>query len=99
MSSTLRKRDMSGRVANLMGCSTIQGERALNAVLESITEAMRAGDRIVFAGFGTFEVREIRARRVRPIRGTSRGELIEVPAHRSVRFRAGATLAKVARAG
>ena len=47
-------------------------------------------------GFGTFEAREIRERRVRPIRGVNRGELIEVPARRSVRFRAGATLRQVA---
>ena len=38
----------------------------------------------------------MRERRVRPIRGVNRGELIEVPARRSVCFRAGATLRQVA---
>ena len=97
MSSTIRKAEMSRRVAETMGCSNGEGENALNAVLESITDALRAGDRIVLTGFGTFERREVKARRVRPIRGASSGELIEVPAHTRVRFRAGATLSQVAR--
>ncbi len=97
MSNTLRKREIAERVAESMGRSNSQGELALNAVLASISDAMRAGDRVVLMGFGTFEVREVKARKVRPIRGANSGELIEVPAHNSVRFRAGATLAQVAR--
>ena len=97
MSNTIRKQEMSGRVAEAMGCSKSQGEQALNAVLASIVDAMRAGDRVVLTGFGTFEVREVKARKVRPIRGANSGELIEVPAHKRVRFRAGETLAQVAK--
>ena len=92
MSDTLRKREMSARVADLMGCSKHRGELALNAVPQSITDAIRDGDRVVLTGFGTFETREVRGRMVRPVRGANRGELIEVPAHRSVRFRAGEPL-------
>ena len=66
-------------------------------MLASLVEAMRAGDRVVLTGFGTFEVREFKARKVRPMRGASSGALIEVPAHKRVRFRAGETLAQVAR--
>ena len=97
MSSTIRKGEMSRRVAEAMGCSNGEGGKALKAVIESVTDAMRAGDRIVLTGFGTFELVEVKARRVRPIRGASSGELIEVPAHTRVRFRVGATLSKVAR--
>ena len=97
MSNTLRNLEMSERVAESMGCSRSQGEQALNAVLASIVDAIDAGDRVVLTGFGTFEVREIKARTVRPIRGANSGNLIEVPAHNSVRVRAGETLAQVAR--
>ena len=97
MSNTLRKQEMAEKVAEAMGCTKSQGEQALNAVLASIVEAMRAGDRVVLTGFGTFEVREVKARKVRPIRGANSGELIEVPAHNRVRFRPGEALAKVAR--
>lgn len=97
MSNTIRKREMAERVAESMGCSNFQGERALKAVLASIVDAIDTGDRIVLTGFGTFEVREVKARKVRPIRGPNSGELIEVPAHNGVRFRAGETLAQAAR--
>ena len=97
MSNTLRKREMSRRVAVAMGCSNGEGERVLNAVLESITDAMRARDRIVLTGFGTFGLTEVKARKVRPIRGAGSEGLIEIPAHTRVRFRAGAKLSQVAR--
>ena len=96
MSDTLHKREVSVRVAELMGCSKARGEQVLSAVLESVTDAVREGDRVVLMGFGTFEARVMRERRVRPIRGVNRGELIEVPARRSVCFRTGATLRQVA---
>ena len=97
MSNTIRKSEMSSRVAKSLGCSAARGEKVLNKVLEGITDAMREGDRVVLTGFGTFEAVEVKARKVRPIRGANRGGLIEVPAHRRVRFRAGKTLAQVAR--
>ena len=94
--ATLRKGDLSSRVAAKMGGSRAQGEAALKAVLDSIQEAIAAGDRVVLTGFGSFEVRDVKARRVRPIRGGSAGELITVPAHKRVGFTAGAELSKSA---
>lgn len=94
--ATLRKSDISGRVAANMGSSRAQGEAALKAVLDSIQEAIAAGDRVVLTGFGSFEVRDVKARRVRPIRGGSAGDLITVPAHKRVGFTAGADLSKSA---
>ena len=95
---TLRKSDMSARVADKLGGSRIQGEKALNAVLSSIQEALSDGNRVVLTGFGSFEVREVKARRVRPIRGGQAGSLVTVPAHRRVGFTAGADLSKAAQA-
>lgn len=87
---------MSGRVAAKLGSSKVQGEAALNAVLSSIADAISAGDRVVLTGFGSFEVRQVKARKVRPIRGAQEGQLIEVPAHNRVGFTAGADLSKAA---
>ena len=94
--ATLRKSDMSARVAGAMGGSRAQGEAALNAVLDSIQQALAAGDRVVLTGFGSFEVRQVKARRVRPIRGGQAGSLITVPAHKRVGFTAGAELSSAA---
>ncbi len=37
-------------------------ELAANALFEAITEALAKGDKVALAGFGTFEVRERKAR-------------------------------------
>ena len=94
--ATLRKSDMSARVAEAMNGSKAQGEAALNAVLDSIQAALASGDRVVLTGFGSFEVRQVKARRVRPIRGGQAGSLITVPAHKRVGFTAGAELSSAA---
>ncbi len=97
--ATLRKTDMSSRVAGKLNASGTQGEAALNAVLDSIQEALSGGNRVVLTGFGSFEVRQVKARRVRPIRGGQAGNLITVPAHKRVGFTAGAELSKAAQQG
>jgi len=94
--ATLRKSEMSSRVAVRLGVSNAQGEAALNAVLHSIQEALAAGDRVVLTGFGSFDIREVKARRVRPIRGGRAGTLMTVPAHKRAGFKAGAELSKAA---
>ena len=94
--ATLRKSDMSDRVARKLGGSKAQGEAALNAVLGSVQDALSRGDRVVLTGFGSFEVRQVKARRVRPIRGGQAGSLITVPAHKRVGFSAGTELGKAA---
>ena len=68
----------------------------MNAVLSSVQEALANGDRVVLTGFGSFSVREVKPRRVRPIRGGQAGSLITVPAHKRVGFTAGAELTKAA---
>ena len=94
--TTVRKSDISARVAGKLGGSKSQGEAALKAVLDSVQEALAAGDRVVLTGFGSYEVRQVQARRVRPIRGGQAGTLITVPAHKRVGFTAGAELSKAA---
>ncbi len=94
--ATLRKSDLTSRIAGKMGGSRASGEAALKAVLDSIQEALGRGDRVVLTGFGSFEVRQVKARRVRPIRGGQAGNLITVPAHKRVGFTAGAELSKAA---
>ena len=94
--ATLRKSDLPGRVATKLDGSKAQGEAALNAVLNSIQEALANGDRVVLTGFGSFSIRHVKARKVKPIRGSQVGGLITVPAHKRVGFTAGADLNKTA---
>ena len=94
--ATLRKGDLAARVATKLGGSRSQGEAALNAVLGSVQAALKNGDRVVLTGFGSFSVRQVKARRVKPIRGGQAGKLITVPAHKRVGFTSGAELNKAA---
>lgn len=94
--ATLRKNDIASRVSTKLNSQSINGDKALNAVLESIQEALANGDRVVLTGFGSFELRDVKARKVRPIRGAQTGELTEVPAHKRVGFSPGTELKKAA---
>ncbi len=94
--ATLRKSDMGSRVGTKLKGSRSQGDAALKATLDAIQEALGRGDRVVLTGFGSFEVRSVKARKVRPIRGDKQGQLITVPAHKRVGFTAGAELNKSA---
>jgi DNA-binding protein HU-beta len=105
MANKLRKSDLTTRVATRLRGSRAQGEAALNAVLASIQEALSNGDEVVLTGFGSFSVRDVKARKVQAIQATLRrqrgepvaAEPITVEAHRRVTFRAGADLNKAAR--
>lgn len=92
--ATLRKSDIAARVATHLKGSSAQGENALNAVLNSIQDALAEGDKVVLTGFGSFSIRDVKARRVKPIRG--QGQLITIPAHKRVGFTAGSDLNKAA---
>ncbi len=94
--ATLRKSDLGGRVAGKLGGSRGQGQAALNAVLDSIQEELADGNKVVLTGFGSFDVRDVRATRVRAIRGGQEGNLITVPAHKRVGFKAGTELRRAA---
>lgn len=58
----MTKADLVTKVAADAGLSKKDAEKAVAAVLDSITSALAAGDRVALVGFGTFETRERAAR-------------------------------------
>ncbi len=56
------KTELVAKVAENAGLSKTQADAAINALVETITEALVSGDKISLKGFGTFEVRERKAR-------------------------------------
>lgn len=62
-------------------------EIALNAFMESVQEALVAGEKVQLVGFGTFEVRERAARKGRNPRNPE--QEIDIPASKSPAFKAG----------
>ncbi len=63
--------------------------RALDAVVDSITGALKKGDSVALVGFGTFAVKE---RAARTGRNPQTGAEIQIPAARVPGFKAGKAL-------
>lgn len=64
-------------------------EAALNATVEAITEALKAGDKVQLVGFGSFAVK---AKAAGTARNPRTGETIAVPAKKVPAFAAGKAL-------
>ncbi len=63
--------------------------RALDAVIESITQALKNNDQVTLVGFGTFVVKE---RAARTGRNPKTGETIEIKAAKQPGFKPGKAL-------
>jgi len=85
----MNKSELIEAVAEKTNLSKADAARAVDAVLESITEALKQGDSVALVGFGTFEVRE---RAARTGRNPRTGETIEIKASRAPAFKAGKAL-------
>ena len=73
-------------VAEQSGLSKKDAEKAINATIDTIINAVAEGDKIQLTGFGTFEQRQRNARTgVDPRTGNS----IEIPASKVPAFKAG----------
>lgn len=85
----MNKTDLVNAVAESTGFSKKDAEKAVAAVLDSVTGALVAGDKVQLVGFGTFEVRERAAKQGRNPRT---GETMEIPASKLPAFKAGKAL-------
>lgn len=87
---------VSGMMDSGVFPSRAAAERAYDAVIEALTEALASGEEVALRPFGTFVVRERKARAGRDPRT---GQAVSIPAHRAVVFRAGADLRQSAVSG
>ena len=85
----MNKVTLVAKIAEKSGLSKKQAEQALGAFIDSVTEALKEGDKVQMMGFGTFEVKE---RAARTGRNPSTGETIEIPASKTPTFKAGKAL-------
>jgi DNA-binding protein HU-beta len=83
------KSEFIDQVANRAGLSKTEAEKAVNASLETIRDALERGSEVNFTGFGKFSVTERSARQgVNP----ATGEKIQIAASKAPKFTAGAAL-------
>ena len=72
--------------------SKASAEKALNAFTNTVTKALKKGDKLALTGFGTFSVAR---RRARTGRNPQTGKEIKIPSTRVAKFKAG-NLLKIA---
>jgi len=58
----MNKTELVATIAEKANLSKKDAEKAIAAFTETVTDALKAGDKIQLVGFGTFEVRERAAR-------------------------------------
>ncbi|WP_018133215.1 HU family DNA-binding protein [Effusibacillus pohliae] len=85
----MNKADLVNSVAERSELTKKDAARAVDAVFESITEALANGDKVQLIGFGNFETRERAARKGR---NPQTGQEIEIPATKVPTFRPGKAL-------
>jgi DNA-binding protein HU-beta len=74
------------KVAEAIEMPRASASRAVEAVVQAIIDAAKAGDEVRVTGLGIFDVV---TREARPGRNPQTGESINIPASKSLRFRAG----------
>ena len=85
----MNKQELVANVAEQASLTKKDAEKAVNAVFETIKSALSEGDRIQLIGFGTFEVKDRKARKGR---NPQSGEEIEIAASKMPVFKAGKAL-------
>ncbi|MGN1303925.1 MAG: HU family DNA-binding protein [Oscillospiraceae bacterium] len=88
----MTKADLINSIAEKADFSKKDSEKALNAVISSITDALVSGDKVQIVGFGTFEVRQRDAKEAINPRTK---EKIQIPAKKAPAFKAGKALKDV----
>jgi DNA-binding protein HU-beta len=58
----MQKTDLIKRVAEAANLTQADAAKAVNALIEIVTETLKNGEKVTITGFGTFEVRESAAR-------------------------------------
>lgn len=85
----MNKTELINAIAEKANLSKVQAKAALEAIINTVSEQLAKGDKVALIGFGTFSVAEKTARKgVNP----RTKAVIEIPARKAVKFKAGAEL-------
>jgi DNA-binding protein HU-beta len=87
------KDELIHQVAARAGLNLKETSKVIDAFTEVVREDVARGHEVRLMGFGTWNLRDVAARRVKSIRG---GDPIIIPARKRVGFSVGAVLSKAA---
>ncbi len=82
----MNKSELVSAIAESAGITKADANRALQALLDTVTSSLSKGDSVALTGFGTFSVAE---RAARTGRNPSTGKPLQIPAKKVAKFKAG----------
>ena len=88
----MNKQDLIGQIADRAGLNRMDASRAVETMLEVITDALRRGDEVRLVGFGNFVVTR---RKASVGRNPRTGEPLQIDSSAQPKFRPGKILKEV----
>ncbi len=85
----MTKAELITSVSKEVKISKASAEKAVNAFTNSVTKALKKGDKLALTGFGTFSIAK---RKGRTGRNPQTGKEVKIPARKVVKFKAGKLL-------
>lgn len=85
----MNKAQLIEAMANKAGLTKADAKKALDAFIQSTSEALKSEDRVALIGFGSFSVS---TREARTGRNPQTGKPIDIPAKKVIKFKAGSEL-------
>lgn len=82
----LNKQQLTAQVAEQVGLTKVQAEKAVKSTIDSITKELKSGGSVTLIGFGTFSVMQRKARKGKNPRT---GEALKIPARKVPKFKPG----------
>ncbi len=82
----MNKAEFVAMIAEKSGLTRKQADAAVAAFTQTVTETLKAGDKVQLMGFGTFEIKD---RPARTGRNPATGETIEIAASKAPVFKVG----------
>ena len=85
----MNKTELIAAIADKAGLTKKDAEEVVNAFTDTVTKALKKGDKVQLVGFGTFEVTK---RGARTGRNPQTGETMKIAAAKAPKFKPGKTL-------
>ena len=90
----MNKAELVEAVSDKTGITKKQAGNVIDAITDTVKETLSKGERITLVDFGTFQVRQ---RKAREGRNPRTGKKLEIPAKKVPKFRAGKNLREAVR--
>lgn len=79
----MNKKELTTKMSSDAGITSRQAEKAFNSLIDGIKDSLKKGKRVTISGFGSFEVK---ARKARKVKNPRTGEVINIPKKKRVKL-------------